>query len=151
MELARLTSNKQQASNKQASSAGPFLVHRAERVPKSKKNVTTLSKMVFHNCLGNNFFLVGPPPVGNGDLVGFWPILGRGHLEKFRAWAKNRKTQFPGARGPETEQKITTPSGMVVRKFLAVYVLTDRTPTGGKTRNTRILGHFGLGRPLAYG
>ena len=26
--------------------------------------------------------LVGPPPVGNGDLVVFWPILGLGHLEE---------------------------------------------------------------------
>ena len=28
-----------------------------------------------------------------------------GHLEKFWDWAKNRKTQFPGARGPKIEKK----------------------------------------------
>ena len=84
VELARL------ASNKQASSAGPFLARRAEGVPKSGKNVTKLSGMVFHNF--GMVLLVGPPPVRNGNLVGFWPILGRGHLEKFRALAKNRKT-----------------------------------------------------------
>ena len=45
---------------------------------------------------------------------------------------------------------------MVVRNFLTMYVLTARTPTGGKTRNTlfrlsclSILGHFALGQPLA--
>ena len=34
---------------------------------------------------------------------------------------------------------------MVVRNFLTVYVLADQTPTGGKSRNTSIFGHFGLG------
>ena len=38
---------------------------------------------------------------------------------------------------------------MVARNFLTFYVLAGQTPTGGKTRNTRILGHFGLGWPLA--
>ena len=55
--------------------------------------------MVFRNFLGNNFFWVGPPPVGNSDLVVFWPVLSGGHLRKFRARAKNRKTQFCGPRG----------------------------------------------------
>ena len=72
---------------------------------------------------------------GNGDLVGVWPVLGLGHLEKFRAWAENRKTQYPGARGPEPEKKVPTLSGMVVRNFLTIYGLTDRTPTGGKSQN----------------
>ena len=47
------------------------------------------------------------------------------------------------------EKKGTTLSGMAVGNFFALYVLTDRTPTGGKTRNMKILGHFGLGRQLA--
>ena len=67
--------------------------------------------------------------------------MGRRHLEKFRARVKNGKTQFPGARGPK---KTTTLSGMVVRNFFTFYVLPDRTPRGGKSRNTGILGHFGL-------
>ena len=62
--------------------------------------------MVFHNFLGNDlFFLVGPPPVGNGDLVGCWLVLGQGHLKNFRASVENRKTQFPSARGLKTGQK----------------------------------------------
>ena len=36
-----------------------------------------------------------------------------------------------------------------VRNFFTFYVLADRTPTGGKSRNTGFLGHFGLGQPLA--
>ena len=36
-----------------------------------------------------------------------------------------------------------------LRNFFILYVLANRTPTGGKSRNTRFLGHFGLGQPLA--
>ena len=59
------------------------------------------------NFLGNNFFLGWSDQcvVRNGDLVVFWPVLGPGHWEKFWAQAKNRKTQFPGVRGPETGKK----------------------------------------------
>ena len=45
------------------------------------------------------FFRLDPQVVAKGDLLGFWPVLGRGRLEKFRARVKNGKTQFPGARG----------------------------------------------------
>ena len=117
MKLARLAASKQQGSY---SPAGPVLVPRAEGVPKSKTNVTTLSGMVFRNRFGNIIFLVGPPLVGNSGLAGVWPSLGRRHLEKFRAQAKNRKMQFPGTRGPETGKKNTTLSGMGVRNFLTV-------------------------------
>ena len=81
--------------------------------------------------------------VAKGDLLGVWPVLGRGHLEKFRARVKNGKTQFPDARGPEIK-KITTLSGMGVRNFFILYILPGRTPRGRKSRNTGILGHFGL-------
>ena len=67
---------------------------------------------------GTTFCVVGPPPVENGDLVGCWPVLGLGHLEKFWAWAKNRKTQFPGARGTFGEKNVATLSGMVFCNFL---------------------------------
>ena len=39
--------------------------------------------------------------------------------------------------------------GMVVRNFFTSYVLPDLTPTGGKSQNTGVSGHFGLGRPPA--
>ena len=74
--------------------------------------------------------------VAKGDLLGFWPVLGRGHLEKFRAQVKNGKTQFPGARGSEIEKKkVTTLSGMVVRNCFTFFVLPD--PGAG---NQKILG-----------
>ena len=60
VELARLASNKQQqaSNNKQATSPiGLFLVRRADAAEKSKKkNVTTLSGIIFRNFLGNKFF-----------------------------------------------------------------------------------------------
>ena len=40
---------------------------------------------------------------------------------------------------------------MVFRNFFAFYVLPDRTPTGGKSKNMGFLGHFGPGRPWALG
>ena len=98
--------------------------------------------MVFRNFLGCNFFPVGPPPVGNGDLVGFWPVLGLGHLKKFRTGAKNKKSQFPGARGPKMKKTVITVSGMVFRNFLTVYVLADRTPRVEKSRNTGVSGCY---------
>ena len=61
--------------------------------------------MVFRNFLENSFFSVEPHVVENADLLGFWPGSGRRHLEKFRARAENRKSQFPGARGPEMKKK----------------------------------------------
>ena len=74
---------------------------------------------------------------------GFGPFWAAGTDRNFGARAKDRKTQFPGARGSGTGKKVATLSRMVVQNFLTVYVLTDLTPTGGNTRNTRILGHLG--------
>ena len=34
-------------------------------------------------------------------------------------------------------------------QLFTFYVLAHRTPTGGKSQNKQILGHFGLRRPLA--
>ena len=89
------------ASKQQLAPQGP----RATEVPKSKKMLPHYPGCFSATFSGISFFPVGPPPVGNGDLVVFWPILGCGHLEKFGDWAINRKTQFPGARGPETGKK----------------------------------------------
>ena len=76
---------------------------------------------------------------------------GPGHLKKSQARAENGKPQFTGARGPEMEEKkVTTLSRMVVRNLFTFYGLADETPTGGKSQNTGILGHFGRGRPLAF-
>ena len=146
MEPARLasSSSKQRAT----SPAGNFLGPRATGVPKLKKKRLPRCRGWFSATFSGTFFSGRTPTV---ILVGFWPVLGLGHLEKSRAWAENMKKQFSGARGPKMEKKRATLSRMVVRSFLRVYVLTERTPTGRKTRNKRILGHFGLGQPLALG
>ena len=109
--------------------------------------LSTLSGMVIRNFLGSTFFSDGPPPVRNGGLVVFWPVLGLGHLEKLRARAENRKMRFPGARG-------TFLGGNPAQKLLPkiaqlFYVFRFPFPRGGKSRNTGFLGHFGLGQPLA--
>ena len=90
--------------------------------------------MVFRNFLGNNFFSVAPPPVRNDSLVVFWPVLGPGHREEFRAQAKNRKRNFQVLGVPKRKgsRQVTTLSGMVVRNFLAFYAFADRTPTDGR-------------------
>ena len=103
VELARLASSKQASNQARRALSGP----QSNRGPEiGKKNVTTLSGMVFRNFRGNKLFSVGPPLVGNGDLVVFEPVLGLGHIKKFRAQAENRKTQFPGARGTFGKKKL---------------------------------------------
>ena len=112
MELARLATSKQQATRntQQASSTGPFLVRRAEGVLKSKKNVTTPSRIIFRNFLGNNFFF-GLTPRWSQRVVywGFGLFWAAGHLEKFRARVKNGKTEFPGARGTFGGKSVSAP------------------------------------------
>ena len=70
------------------------------------------------------------------------------HLEKSQARAEIKKHIFPVLGVPKQNKKVTTLSGMVVRNFFTLYILADRTPRGGKSQNTGIVGHFGLGRPL---
>ena len=51
---------------------------------------------------GTIFFRADPQVVTKGDLLGFWPVLGRGALREIPGPSqKTEKTQFPGARGPE--------------------------------------------------
>ena len=142
MELARLASNKQQAS-----AAGPFLGPRATRVPKSKKSYHAVRDGFPQLSREQIFFWSDPHVVGSGHLLGFWPVLGRGHLEKSRARAENRKTQFPGTSGTFGKQsvrpKIFSPK---LRNCFTFCVLAERTPTGRKSQNNGFLRPF---RPRA--
>ena len=61
---------------------------------------------------------VGLPPVGNSDVVVFWPVLGGGHLGKFRARSKTEKHDFP-----ELGALLEKTTG---RNFFTFCVLTDR-------------------------
>ena len=93
-----------------------------------------------------------PQVVGNGDVLGFWHVLGRGHFKKFRAGAENRKTQFPGAEGTFGVKVRPLQKNLPeLRSFFTFCVLAERTPTGRKSKNTGFLGPFGLGQPLALG
>ena len=149
MEFARLASDNKRASNKQqASSTGPFLVRRAEGVPKSKKCYHAIRDNFPQPSREQLFFRSDPQVVAKGDLLGVWPVLDPGHLKKFQARVKNGKTRFPGARGPKIENKSYNAIRMVVRNFFTARALTDRIPRGGKSQNTGILGPFGLGQPL---
>ena len=71
-------------------------------------------------------------------------------LREIPGLGRKRRNAIYGARGTFGETipppQIFSPN---VRNFLTFYVLADRTPMGGKSRNTGFLGHFGLGRPLA--
>ena len=85
--------------------------------------------------------------VGNGDLLGFWPVLGRGHLEKFRAWVKNGKRQFPGARGPEIEKK----SYHAIRDGPQLFYILRFAQPDPQGREIAKLGDFRPFWPLALG
>ena len=108
--------------------------------------------MVFHNFLGSNFFFGRTPRWAQRVIYWvFGPLGAAGTWRNSGPGSKTEKHNFPEIGVPKRKKKVTTPSGMVVRHFVTFYVLTDQTSTGGKTRNTGILGHFGLGRPLALG
>ena len=82
-----------------------------------------------------------------GALLVYWPVLGRGHLEKFWARVKNRKAQFSAPRGTFGGETIRPKSfSQKVRNFFAFCVLADRTLRGGKRQNTAVLVAFGLGQ-----
>ena len=86
--------------------------------------------MVFSNFLGSGLFLVGPPPAGNSNLVGFWHILGLWIREIPGPGEKHENTiswcQEHFCRG----ENVTTLFGMVFRNFLGGDFFFGRTRTG---------------------
>ena len=57
----------------------------------------------------------------------FWPVMGGGHLGKFRARAENRKTRFPGARGTFGE-KNRPPQKFLPKSAQLFYILRFDRP-----------------------
>ena len=119
-----------------------------------KKNITPSAMVVrkFFTLLVYALCFGRPDPQGReiakyGGFRPFWPRTAFGTQINPGRGLKTKNHNFP-ALGSRSRKKI---SGMVVRNFLTFYILPDRTPTGGKSQNTGILGHFGLGRPLAPG
>ena len=118
---------------------GPFLVRRAKGAQKSrkKKGYHTIWDKFAQLSWEQIFFRSDPQVAAKGDLLGFWPVLGRGHLEKFRARVKNGKTRFPGARGT-FGGKNRPPHKFLGKIAHLFYILRfDRPgPRGGKSQNT---------------
>ena len=90
--------------------------------------------------------------VAKGDLLGFWPVLGRGHLFEIRARVRNGKPRFPRARGT-LGGEIRPPQKFLLKIAHFFYILRfgRPDPQGGKPHNTGFLGPFVLGQPLALG
>ena len=84
------------------------------------------------------------------DFTPFWPRTALSTERNPGCGPKTEKHNFPVPGvllGGETGRpKFFSPKG---RKFSTVCVLANQTPTGRKSRNAGISGHFGLGRPLA--
>ena len=151
MEPARLAaSSKQQAASKQPAPQGPGRAP-AQGSRNGKKNVTTLSGMGFRNFLGDDL-CCGRTPTGrkrqfSGVLARSGP---RALSQNRRPGQKTPKSQFAGVRGTFGEN-ILPPQNFLPEsaQLFTFYVLADRTPTGGKSQNTGVSGHFGLGRRVA--
>ena len=76
--------------------------------------------------------------VGNSDLLGFWPVLGRRHVEKLRAWAENGKTELGGLLGGKfVRPKTFSPK---LRNFFTFCILAD--PHGREIAKYWVFRHF---------
>ena len=95
------------------------------------------------------------PTGGKSQNTGISGHFGLGRplaLTEIPGLGRNRKNVTSRFLGALLGGKSGRPKGFSpkVRNFFTFHVLADRTPTGGKLRNTGFLGHFGLGRPLAH-
>ena len=115
-----------------------------------KKNVTTLSGMVVRNFFTFDVLADQTPRGGKiakyEDFRPFWPRTAFGTCRNPGHRLKMEKGNFPAQGVPKSKKKVTTLSGMVVRKFFMLYVLPDlfdRTPMGGNSQNMGILGENG--------
>ena len=69
------------------------------------EHVTRLPGMVFRNFLvGKTFFLVGPPPAGDSDLVGVWPALARLQVPETQHGPNPTEAPLPIGGGPTEKQ-----------------------------------------------
>ena len=158
MELARLASKQQAASSKQqaASSkqqASKQLASRAPDGPHSKRGPEMEKKTLprypgwFSATLLGTAFFLGRMAIGwKRRFSGFfWLILDLWTSEKFRAWAENTKTQFPGARGTFGKNRaIQKNFSSKFRNCVTFSVLADRTPPRAGNREM-----LGFESPLA--
>ena len=95
--------------------------------------------------LSQEQFFFGRTPRWSRRVIywAFGPFWAAGHLEKFRARVKKQKKRnFPVLGVPKRGEKVTTLSGMVVRNFLTVHVLTDRAPNWWENAKYEDFGPF---------
>ena len=111
MELG-LVASKQQASKQASKQArgpreptGPFLDCGAVGVPRPKKNVTTLSGMLFRNFLGFNFFFGRTPPGRNRRFTGILATRALREILGPEMAPKYQKRAVVVRRGPKTGKK----------------------------------------------
>ena len=137
MELARLASNKQARSNKQQlAPQGPFwCAGQKGSQNREKKGLPRHPGWFSAPFSGTNFFRSDLQVVAKGGLLSFWPVLGRGRIEKFSPRAKNKKTQFPGARGtlgggdPSTQKFLPK-----IPLFFLHFAFSPTGPRGARNR-----------------
>ena len=157
MELARLASKQQAAASSSKQAAASKQPCRALSGPQSNK-CPEIEKKCYH-AIWDGFpqlsreqllFRSDPQVVAKGGLLGFWPVPGRGHWDKFRTRVGNRKTQFPGARGTFGGE-IRVPQKFLPEIAQLFYILRFGRPDphGRKIAKYCISGTFGLGQPLA--
>ena len=130
-----MSSSKQVSSKQATRPSRPLAGPRATGVPKSEKNVTTLSGMVFRNFV-TFYVLANRNPTGKkrrntGGLCHFG--LGQ-PLALGKILGPGRKRNLPTLGVPLWEKKFTTLSRMVFHNFFTFSVLADRTPAGGNCK-----------------
>ena len=123
-------------------------------VPKSKK---TSYHAIRDGCPQPVYILRFGRPDPHGQEIAkygyfrpFWPRTALGTYGNPGAGPKTEKCNFLvlGALFGKTSGRPKSFSPKV-RNFFTFYVFADGSPTGEKSQNTGVLGHFGLGRPLA--
>ena len=134
MELARLASKQQAASSsKQAAPQGPFLDPEQQGSRNRKKCYHAVRDGFSQLFYTLRFHRLDPHGREITKYGGFSAILaqdGLWHLKKSRARAETGKTQFPGARGPETEKKLPRYPGWLSATFL--HLRFDRPDPQGR-------------------
>ena len=128
---------------------GEKLLGQTDFFPKSAPSSGNLRKF-FRFRLGISLSAKGcPRPKGPRKPVFCdFPPLGVQPTRKMYKSCSISGRNFRGGRiFLKSKKKVTTLSGMVVCNFFTFYVLPDWTPTCGKSQNTGIASHFGLGRP----
>ena len=93
--------------------------------------------MVVRNLFAFYVLADRTPTGGKTRKMGFFrprsPGTARGTYRNPGRRPKTEKCNFPVLGVPKRKTNVTTLSGMVIRTLFTLYILADRTPTGGET------------------